>query len=241
MVHDVAIQRLPVRFAIDRAGLVGADGATHAGSFDVAYLGCLPGFVIMAAADELELMRMVATAAHHDSGPIAFRYPRGEGVGMDVPDEIQPLEIGKGRVVREGSKVAILSFGARLQEALKAADTLAARGISTTVADARFAKPLDHELIARLAAKHQLIITIEEGSIGGFGSFVQQHMLDAGLLDSGRVRLRSLILPDRFVEQGTPAGQYQDAGLDEAAIVALVDKVLGEGRPAKAAARAGAA
>ena len=240
VVHDVAIQRLPVRFAIDRAGLVGADGATHAGSFDVAYLGCLPGFVIMAAADELELMRMVATAAHHDSGPIAFRYPRGEGVGMDVPDEIQPLEIGKGRVVREGSKVAILSFGARLQEALKAADTLAARGISTTVADARFAKPLDHELIARLAAKHQLIITIEEGSIGGFGSFVQQHMLDAGLLDSGRVRLRSLILPDRFVEQGTPAGQYQDAGLDEAAIVALVDKVLGEDRPAKAAARAGA-
>ena len=241
VVHDVAIQRLPVRFAIDRAGLVGADGATHAGSFDVAYLGCLPGFVIMAAADELELMRMVATAAHHDSGPIAFRYPRGEGVGMDVPDEIQPLEIGKGRVVREGSKVAILSFGARLQEALKAADTLAARGISTTVADARFAKPLDHELIGRLAAKHQLIITIEEGSIGGFGSFVQQHMLDAGLLDAGRLRLRSLILPDRFVEQGTPAGQYQDAGLDEAAIVALVDKVLGEGRPAKAAARAGAA
>ena len=241
VVHDVAIQRLPVRFAIDRAGLVGADGATHAGSFDVAYLGCLPGFVIMAAADELELMRMVATAARHDSGPIAFRYPRGEGVGMDVPDEIQPLEIGKGRVVREGSKVAILSFGARLQEALKAADTLAARGISTTVADARFAKPLDHELIARLAAKHQLIVTIEEGSIGGFGSFVQQHMLDAGLLDSGKVRLRSMVLPDRFVEQGTPAGQYQDAGLDEAAIVALVDKVLGEGRPAKAAARAGAA
>ena len=241
VVHDVAIQKLPVRFAVDRAGLVGADGATHAGSFDVAYLGCLPGFVIMAAADELELMRMVATAARHDSGPIAFRYPRGEGVGMDVPDEIQPLEIGKGRVVREGSKVAILSFGARLQEALKAADTLAARGISTTVADARFAKPLDHELIARLAAKHQLLVTIEEGSIGGFGSFVQQHMLDAGLLDSGKVRLRSMVLPDRFVEQDTPAGQYQDAGLDEAAIVALVDKVLGEGRPAKAAARAGAA
>jgi 1-deoxy-D-xylulose-5-phosphate synthase len=241
VVHDVAIQKLPVRFAIDRAGLVGADGATHAGSFDVAYLGCLPGFVIMAAADEVELMRMVATAARHDTGPIAFRYPRGDGVGMEVPDEIEPLEIGKGRVVREGSKVAILSFGARLQEALKAADTLAARGISTTVADARFAKPLDHDLITGLARRHQLIVTIEEGAIGGFGSFVQQHMLDAGLLDSGKLRLRSLVLPDRFVEQGTPAGQYQDAGLDEAAIVALVDKVLGEGRPAKAAARAGAA
>ncbi len=241
VVHDVAIQKLPVRFAIDRAGLVGADGATHAGSFDVAYLGCLPGFVIMAAADEVELMRMVATAARHDSGPIAFRYPRGEGVGMDVPETILPLEIGKGRVVREGTKVAILSFGTRLQEALKAADTLAARGISTTVADARFAKPLDHALIDRLAARHQLIVTIEEGSVGGFGSFVQQHMLDAGLLNSGKLRLRSLVLPDRFVEQGTPAGQYQDAGLDEAAIVALVDKVLGEGRSAKAAARAGAA
>jgi 1-deoxy-D-xylulose-5-phosphate synthase len=241
VVHDVAIQGLPVRFAIDRAGLVGADGATHAGSFDVAYLGCLPGFVIMAAADELELMRMVTTAARHDTGPIAFRYPRGEGVGMDIPETIEPLEIGKGRVVREGSKVAILSLGARLQDALKAADTLAARGISTTVADARFAKPLDHELIARLAAKHQLIVTIEEGSIGGFGSFVQQHMLDAGLLDSGKLRLRSMVLPDRFVEQGTPAGQYSDAGLDEAAIVALVDKVLSDGRPAKTAAHAGAA
>ncbi len=241
VVHDVAIQGLPVRFAIDRAGLVGADGATHAGSFDVAYLGCLPGFVIMAAADELELMRMVVTAARHDKGPIAFRYPRGEGVGMDIPETIEPLEIGKGRVVREGSKVAILSLGARLQDALKAADTLAARGISTTVADARFAKPLDHELIARLAAKHQLIVTVEEGSIGGFGSFVQQHMLDAGLLDSGKLRLRSMVLPDRFLEQGTPAGQYHDAGLDEAAIVALVDRVLGEGRPTKTAAHAGAA
>ena len=241
VVHDVAIQRLPVRFAIDRAGLVGADGATHAGSFDVAYRGCLPGFVIMAAADELELMRMVATAARYDAGPIAFRYPRGDGVGMDIPETIEPLEIGKGRILREGSKVALLSLGTRLQEALKAADTLGARGISTTVGDARFAKPLDEELIARLAAKHQLIVTIEEGSIGGFGSFVQQHMLDAGLLDGGKVRLRSMVLPDRFVEQGTPAGQYQDAGLDEAAIVALVDKVLSEGRPAKTAARAGAA
>jgi 1-deoxy-D-xylulose-5-phosphate synthase len=241
VVHDVAIQRLPVRFAIDRAGLVGADGATHAGSFDVAYLGCLPGFVIMAAADEVELMRMVATAARHDAGPIAFRYPRGEGIGMDLPENAEPLEIGKGRVVREGTKVALLSFGARLQECVKAAEALAVRGISTTVADARFAKPLDHELIGRLARDHQLLVTIEEGSIGGFGSHVQQHLLNAGLLDSGRLRLRSLTLPDRFVEQGTPAGQYRDAGLDEAAIVSLVDKVLGGSRPAKAPARAGAA
>ena len=241
VVHDVAIQGLPVRFAIDRAGLVGADGATHAGAFDVAYLGCLPGFVIMAAADELELMRMVATAARHDAGPIAFRYPRGEGVGMELPALIEPLEIGKGRVVREGTTVAILSLGARLQDALKAADTLAARGISTTVADARFAKPLDEQLIARLAAKHRLVVTIEEGSIGGFGSFVQQHMLNAGLLDAGAVKLRSMVLPDRFVEQGTPAGQYRDAGLDEAAIVALIERVLGEGRAARPTARAGAA
>ena len=160
---------------------------------------------------------------------------------MDMPETIEPLAIGKGRVVREGSTVAILSFGARLQEALKAADALAARGISTTVADARFAKPLDHDLIARLAARHQLIITIEEGSIGGFGSFVQQHMLDAGLLDSGKLRLRSMVLPDRFIEQGTPAGQYRDAGLDEQAILTLVDQVLGRGRPTKAAARAGVA
>jgi 1-deoxy-D-xylulose-5-phosphate synthase len=235
VVHDVAIQGLPVRFAIDRAGLVGADGATHAGSFDVAYLGCLPGMVVMAAADELELMRMVATAARHDSGPIAFRYPRGEGVGIDIPEAIEPLEIGRGRIVREGSSVALLSFGTRLQEALKAAETLSARGISTTVADARFAKPLDHELIERLAARHRLIVTIEEGSVGGFGSFVQQHMLDAGMLDAGKVRLRSMVLPDRFVEQGTPAGQYHDAGLDENSIVSLVERVLAEGRPLKAA------
>src|SRR4051794_1695559 len=241
VVHDVAIQRLPVRFAIDRAGLVGADGATHAGSFDVAYLGCLPGFVIMAAADEVELMRMVATAARHDAGPIALRYPRGEGIGMDLPDNAEPWEIGRGGGGREGPKVALLSFGARLQECLKAAEALAARGISTTVADARFAKPLDHELIGRLAREHQLLVTIEEGSIGGFGSHVQQHLLNAGLLDSGRLRLRSLTLPDRFVEQGTPAGQYRDAGLDQAAIVSLVDKVLGGSRPAKAPARAGAA
>ena len=241
VVHDVAIQGLPVRFAIDRAGLVGADGSTHAGSFDIAYLGCLPGFVLMAAADELELMRMVATAARHDEGPIAFRYPRGDGVGVDIPEEIEPLAIGKGRILREGSVVALLSFGARLQEALRAAETLAERGVATTVADARFAKPLDEELIARLAARHQLVVTIEEGSVGGFGSFVQQHMLDTGLLDSGRVRLRSMVLPDQFIEHGTPSGQYAEAGLDEAAIVALVERVLGQGRPARSAVRAGAA
>ena len=195
----------------------------------------------MAAADEVELMRMVATAARHDEGPIAFRYPRGDGVGIDLPEEIEPLEIGKGRILCEGSTVAILSFGARLQEALQAADTLAARGVSTTVADARFAKPLDEELIARLAARHQLIVTIEEGSIGGFGSFVQQHMLDEGLLDSGRVRLRSMVLPDRFIEHGTPMGQYREAGLDEAGIVSLVDRVLGQGRTARSPVHAGAA
>ena len=240
VVHDVAIQGLPVRFAIDRAGLVGADGATHAGTFDVAYLCCLPGFVVMAAADELELMRMVATAARHDAGPIAFRYPRGEGVGIDLPERAEPLEIGKGRVVREGTQVAVLSFGARLEEALKAADELAARGISTTVADARFAKPLDLELIDQLARDHELLVTIEEGAVGGFGSQVQQHLLDAGLLDAGRLRLRSLVLPDRFVDQGTPAGQYEEAGLNKSGIVATVVKVLGEKHPAKAR-RAGVA
>ena len=234
VVHDVAIQGLPVRFAIDRAGLVGADGATHAGSFDVAYLGCLPGFVIMAAADELELMRMVATAAAYDAGPIAFRYPRGEGIGMDLPERAEPLEIGKGRVVREGTRVALLSFGARLQEALKAADELAARGISTTVADARFAKPLDVELIGRLAREHELVLTLEEGSIGGFGSQVQQHLLDEGFLDTGKLRLRSLVLPDRFIEHGTPAGQYEEVGLAKSGIVAAVMKALDAGHPGKA-------
>ena len=234
VVHDVAIQGLPVRFAIDRAGLVGADGATHAGSFDVSYLSCLPGFVVMAAADELELMRMVATAARYDQGPIAFRYPRGEGVGIDLPERAEPLQIGKGRVVREGTRAAILSFGARLQEALLAADDLAAHGISTTVADARFAKPLDHELIDQLAQGHELLVTIEEGTIGGFGSQVQQYLHDSGLLDGGRLRLRSLVLPDRFVDHGTPAGQYEEAGLNRSGIVATVRKVLGTQHPAKA-------
>ncbi|MDX6749105.1 1-deoxy-D-xylulose-5-phosphate synthase [Geminicoccaceae bacterium 1502E] len=230
VVHDVAIQGLPVRFAIDRAGLVGADGATHAGSFDVAYLTCLPGFVVMAAADELELARMVVTAARWDEGPIAFRYPRGEGVGIELPEQAEPLEIGRGRIIREGSRVALLSFGARLQECLKAADELTARGFSTTVADARFAKPLDQELIRRLARDHQVVLTVEEGSIGGFGSQVQQFMLDDGLLDGGRVRLRSLVLPDRFIDHGTPSGQYEEAGLNAGGIVAKALQALGEAR-----------
>jgi 1-deoxy-D-xylulose-5-phosphate synthase len=243
VVHDVAIQGLPVRFAIDRAGLVGADGATHAGSFDIAYLGCLPGFVVMAAADEAELVHMVATAARHDAGPIAFRYPRGEGAGLDLPDVGEPLPIGKGRVVCEGSKVAILSFGARLGECLKAAEELGARGLSTTVADARFAKPLDRDLIRQLARYHQLLLTIEEGSIGGFGSHVQQLMLEEGLLDGGKLRLRGLVLPDRFVDHGTPAGQYEEAGLNKGGIVAAALKALGQDRAtaARAALRAGAA
>ncbi|HWL71177.1 MAG TPA: 1-deoxy-D-xylulose-5-phosphate synthase [Geminicoccus sp.] len=227
VVHDVAIQKLPVRFAIDRAGLVGADGATHAGSFDVAYLGCLPGMVVMAAGDELELMHMVRTAAAYDEGPIAFRYPRGEGVGLELPVRGRVLEIGKGRVVREGSRAALLSFGTRLAECQKAADELAVRGISVTVADARFAKPLDEELVRQLLAHHELVVTVEEGSIGGFGSQVQQWALDQGLLDGGSVRLRSMILPDRFIDHGTPAGQYAEAGLDAAAIGRRVMQVLG--------------
>ena len=222
LVHDVAIQGLPVRFAIDRAGLVGADGQTHAGSFDTAYLACLPGFVLMAAADEAELMHMVATAAAHDDGPIAFRYPRGEGAGVELPERGVPLEIGKGRVMRRGNRVALLSYGARLQECLRAADELLARGISTSVADARFAKPLDQDLIIELATGHALLVTIEEGSIGGFGSQVQQFALDQGLLDGGHARLRSMTLPDRFQDHGSPKGQYAEAGLDAEGIVRLV-------------------
>jgi 1-deoxy-D-xylulose-5-phosphate synthase len=238
VVHDVAIQSLPVRFAMDRAGLVGADGPTHAGAFDVAYLGCLPGFVIMAAADETELMHMVATMARIDDRPSAVRYPRGEGVGAALPERGQPLEIGKGRVLREGGgPIALLSFGARLEECLKAADELMARGLSTTVADARFAKPLDEELIRQLAVEHEVLITIEEGSIGGFGSHVQQFMLQAGLLDRGRLRLRSMVLPDRFIDHGTPVGMYEDAGLNATHIAALARLTLeprGEPRRAQA-------
>ena len=213
VVHDVAIQRLPVRFAIDRAGLVGADGPTHAGSFDVGYLGALPGFVLMAAADEAELARMVATAVAIDDGPSAFRYPRGEGTGVEIPELADPLEIGRGRIVREGSAVAILSFGSRLQECLKAADQLAARGLSATVADARFAKPLDEDLLLRLAREHEALITVEEGSIGGFGAFVLQTLARRGLLDRG-LKIRTLTLPDTFQDHDKPEVMYAAAGLD---------------------------
>jgi 1-deoxy-D-xylulose-5-phosphate synthase len=227
VVHDVAIQRLPVRFAMDRAGLVGADGPTHAGAFDVAYLGCLPGFVIMAAADEAELVHMVATAAAIDDGPSALRYPRGEGIGVPMPAEGKPLEIGKGRVVREGSKVALFSFGARLPECLKAADELAGLGLSTTVADARFAKPLDTDLLLRLAREHEVLITIEEGAIGGFGSHVLQTLAEHGVLDRG-LKVRSMVLPDTFIDQDSPAAMYAKAGLDAKAIVAKAFGALGQ-------------
>jgi 1-deoxy-D-xylulose-5-phosphate synthase len=229
VVHDVAIQRLPVRFAIDRAGLVGADGATHAGAFDVAFLANLPGFVVMAAADEAELMHMVATAAAHDDGPIAFRYPRGEGVGVDLPARGTPLEIGKGRIVRQGAGVAILSFGARLAEAETAAERLAARGIAPTLADARFAKPLDRDLILRLAAEHDALITVEEGAIGGFGSHVAQLLADAGVFDRG-LKFRSMVLPDMFIDHASPAAMYASAAMDAAHIEARVLDVLGVDR-----------
>jgi 1-deoxy-D-xylulose-5-phosphate synthase len=227
VVHDVAIQRLPVRFAIDRAGLVGADGPTHAGAFDVAYLGCLPGFVVMAAADEAELVHMVATAAAIDDRPSAFRYPRGEGLGVEMPEAGQPIEIGKGRIVREGHKVALLSFGARLGECLKAADELAALGLSATVADARFAKPLDTDLVLRLAREHEVLVTIEEGAIGGFGSYVLQALAEAGALDRG-LQVRCMILPDVFLDQDAPAAMYAKAGLDAKGIVAKVFEALGK-------------
>jgi len=226
VVHDVAIQRLPVRFAIDRAGLVGADGPTHAGSFDLAYLGCLPEFVIMAAADEAELVHMVATAAAIDDRPCAFRYPRGEGVGVDLPKDGVPLEIGRGRIVREGSKIALLSLGTRLQECLKAADQLAAFGLSTTVADARFMKPLDTVLINRLAREHEVLITVEEGSVGGFGSHVLQHLAQSGALDGG-LKVRSMVLPDTFIDHDAPARMYDLAGLNANGIVDTVFKALG--------------
>ena len=226
VVHDVAIQRLPVRFAIDRAGLVGADGATHAGSFDVAFMANLPGMVVMAAADEAELKHMVATAAAHDEGPIAFRYPRGEGVGVEMPAKGVPLEIGKGRMIREGGRVALLSFGARLKEVQEAADALTARGIAPTVADARFAKPLDRDLILRLAAEHEALITIEEGAVGGFGSHVAQLLADEGVFDKG-LKYRSMVLPDTFIDQSSPADMYATAGLNAEDIEAKVLDVLG--------------
>ncbi len=226
VVHDVAIQNLPVRFAMDRAGLVGADGPTHAGSFDLAYLGCLPNMMIMAAADESELVHMVATQVAYDDGPSALRYPRGEGVGMDMPAVGVPLEIGKGRVMREGKQIAILSLGTRLADALKAADTLAGMGLSATVADARFAKPLDRDLIRRLAQRHEVLITIEEGSIGGFGSFVMQFLAEEGLLDGG-LKMRAMVLPDTFIDHDRPEKMYAQAGLDAKGIVSKVQEVLG--------------
>jgi len=226
VVHDVAIQKLPVRFALDRAGLVGADGPTHAGAFDVAYLGCLPDMVVMAAADEAELVHMVATAAAYDDGPIAFRYPRGEGVGVEMPDRGVPLPIGKGRVLRVGDRVAILSLGTRLAEALTAAEDLQARGLSTTVADARFAKPIDEELVLRLAREHEVLITVEEGSAGGFGAYVLQLLAERGVLDAG-LKILPMVLPDRFLDHDTPERMYAAAGLDAAAIVAKAFEALG--------------
>lgn len=226
VVHDVAIQRLPVRFAIDRAGLVGADGATHAGSYDIAYLSNLPGFVVMAAADEAELKHMVATAVAHDEGPIAFRFPRGEGVGVEMPERGEVLEIGKGRMIREGKRVAILNFGARLKEVMEAADNMSARGISPTVADARFAKPLDRDLILSLAAGHEALITIEEGAVGGFGSHVAQLLAEEGVFDAG-LKYRSMVLPDNFIDQASPADMYAVAKLNAPDIEAKVLEVLG--------------
>ena len=226
VVHDVAVQGLPVRFAIDRAGYVGADGPTHAGNYDAAYLGTLPGMVLMAAADEAELRHMVATAAAHDSGPIAFRYPRGDGVGVEMPEHGSVLPIGKGRVVREGTTVAILSYGTRLAEALAAAEKLGAFGLSPTVADARFMKPLDTELIARLAATHEVLLTVEEGGLGGFGSHVATFLAREGLLD-GKLRFRPLMIPDTFTEQASQTDMYAEAGLDRAGIVAAALAALG--------------
>ncbi|NBC31926.1 MAG: 1-deoxy-D-xylulose-5-phosphate synthase [Alphaproteobacteria bacterium] len=237
VVHDVAIQRLPVRFAIDRAGVVGADGATHAGSFDIGFLGSLPGFVLMAAGDEADLMHMVATARAIEDRPSAVRYPRGEGIGMDLPEIGEPLEIGRGRVLREGSKIALLSYGGRLQECLQAAEDLAARGLSTTVADARFAKPLDGDLIRRLARDHEVMITIEEGATGGFAAFVLQFLALQGLLDQG-LKIRPMVLPDVFLDQDRPEKQYEQAGLDAAHIVATALTALGNAAALETAVRA---
>jgi 1-deoxy-D-xylulose-5-phosphate synthase len=233
VVHDVAIQGLPVRFAIDRAGLVGADGATHAGSFDVGYLGQLPGFVIMAAADEAELAHMISTSVAIDDRPSAFRFPRGAGVGVSIPDLAEPLEVGKGRIVREGTAVAILSFGTRLADSLKAADMLAARGLSATVADARFAKPLDVDLILRLAREHEALVTVEEGAIGGFGAFVLHALAEHGALDRG-LKVRTLVLPDIFQDQDDPAAMYASAGLDAEGIVRGALDALGPDRVSSA-------
>ncbi|WP_406647506.1 1-deoxy-D-xylulose-5-phosphate synthase [Aliisedimentitalea scapharcae] len=226
VVHDVAIQRLPVRFAIDRAGLVGADGATHAGSFDIGFMSNLPGMVVMAAADEAELVHMVATAAAHDAGPIAFRYPRGEGEGVEMPETPEVLEIGKGRMIQTGKRVALLSFGTRLGEVRKAAESLAAKGITPTIADARFAKPLDRDMILQLAADHEALITIEEGAVGGFGSHVAQMLADEGVFDDG-LKFRAMVLPDTFIDQSSPADMYATAAMNAPQIEAKVLDVLG--------------
>lgn len=228
VVHDVAIQNLPVRFPIDRAGFVGADGPTHAGAFDTTYLATLPNFVVMAAADEAELKHMVCTAADYDDGPISFRYPRGEGVGVDMPERGEVLEIGKGRIVKEGSRVALLSFGTRLQECMYAAEELDGFGLSTTVADARFAKPLDKELIDQLAQNHEVLITIEEGSIGGFGSHVAQHINEAGHLDQGNLRFRSIFMPDFYMDQASPNDMNEQGGLNRGNIIQTVFSALGK-------------
>ena len=226
VVHDVSIQRLPVRFALDRAGLVGADGPTHAGAYDIPYLGCLPGMVVMAASDEAELVHMVATAATINDRPSAVRYPRGDGVGVELPARGTPLEIGRGRIVREGTAVALLSLGTRLQDCMKAAEELAMRGLSTTVADARFAKPIDEKLVRRLASEHEVLITVEDGAIGGFAAQVMQFLAMAGLLDSG-LKIRPMMLPDRFIDHNKPELQYADAGLDAKHIVATALAALG--------------
>jgi 1-deoxy-D-xylulose-5-phosphate synthase len=237
VVHDIAIQRLPVRFALDRAGLVGADGPTHAGAFDLTYLSCLPGFVVMAAADEAELKHMVATAAIIDDGPCAVRYPRGEGTGVTMPEEGQPLAIGKGRILREGSAVALLSLGTRAAECLKAAELLAAYGLSATVADARFAKPLDEDLIRRLARNHEVLVTVEEGAIGGFGSHVLRYLSESGELDRG-LKVRTMVLPDQFIDQDKPEQMYEAAGLNASGIVGKVLQALGREPHLSAASRA---
>lgn len=226
VVHDVSIQQLPVRFPIDRAGYVGADGSTHAGSFDIAYLSCLPGFTVMAAADEAELKHMVATAVAHDSGPISFRYPRGEGVGVELPERGQILPIGKGRITRQGSKIALLSFGARHGDCMAAAEELEDYGLSTTVADARFAKPLDTDLVEQLARHHEVLITVEEGSTGGFGAMVLHHLAGSGLLDHG-LKIRTLTMPDVYIDQMSPNRMIEDAGLDCRGIVQSVFSALG--------------
>ncbi|MCZ8179236.1 MAG: 1-deoxy-D-xylulose-5-phosphate synthase [Rhizobium sp.] len=230
VVHDVGIQGLPVRFPIDRAGFVGADGPTHAGSFDTGFLAALPGFVVMAAADEAELKHMVRTAAAYDEGPISFRYPRGEGVGVPMPERGEILSIGKGRIVKQGSKVALLSFGTRLADCLLAAEDLDAAGLSTTVADARFAKPLDHDLIRQLARHHQVVVTVEEGAVGGFGSHVMHFLVNEGLLDTG-LKVRSLVLPDVWMDQAKPETMYAKAGLDSAGILKTVFAALGQDVP----------